>query len=272
MKFIPWILAILFAWISLPAQAIHSDKANTSLHPSPLVIVMGEDTYPFEYLDETGTPAGILVDLWREWSIITDTKVQFVSRHWQQSLDQLEQKKADIHIGMTQNQARLKKFDFAKPFTSLNTYLYVHKSLSSKKQISDLVPYQIGIVSGSSHEATLSALEPKLSFKRYQNREQLLQAAVKGELFVFAGIEGYQRNLALEQDIAANFYSSSRILIKKINLAPAVVKGNLDLLNKINHGFELIPAKVIQQIERRWLGYHRQTSGVIIAMQNGVEP
>ncbi|MBB1424987.1 transporter substrate-binding domain-containing protein [Shewanella sp. SG44-2] len=272
MKFIPWILAMLFAWISLPAQAIHSDKTELSVDHVPLVIVMGEDTYPFEYLDEKGSPAGILVDLWREWSIITDTKVQFVSRHWQQSLDQLEQKKADIHIGMSQNQARLKKFDFAKPFTSLNTYLYIHKSLSSKKQISDLVPYQVGIVSGSSHEATLLALEPKLSFKRYQNREQLLQAAVKGELFVFAGIEGYQRNLALEQDIAANFYSSSRILIKKINLAPAVVKGDLDLLNKINQGFELIPAKVIQQIERRWLGYHRQTTGVIIAMQNGVEP
>ena len=121
---------------------------------------------------------------------------------------------------MSQNQARLKKFDFAKPFTSLNTYLYIHKSLSSKKQISDLVPYQIGIVSGSSHEATLSALEPKLSFKRYQNREQLLQAAVKGELFVFAGIEGYQRNLALEQDIAAQFLQLIAHTHQKNQLSP----------------------------------------------------
>jgi diguanylate cyclase (GGDEF)-like protein len=272
LKFIPWILALVFACFSIPAQALHSDEIDKPVENKPLIIVMGEDTYPFEYLDERGTPAGILVDLWREWSIITDTKVQFVARHWQQSMNQLEQKKADVHIGMSQNNVRLKKFDFAKSFTSLNTYLYVHKSINSKKKISDLIPYQVGIVTGSSHEATLSALEPKLRFKRYQNREQLLQAAVNGELFVFAGIEGYQRNLALEQDIAANFYSSSRILIKKINLSPAVVKGDQALLNKINNGFELIPAKVIQQIERRWLGYHRQTSGVIIAMQNGVEP
>lgn len=269
MKFIPWIFAIVFALALSPAQAMHSDKVDTSV---PLVIVMGEDTYPFEYLNENGTPSGILVDLWREWSVITDTKVQFVSRHWQQSLDQLEQRQADIHIGMSKNSARLKKFDFAKPFTSVNSYLFVHKSLNSKKQISDLVPYQIGVVTGSSHEATLSALEPKLSFKHYQNREQLLQAAVNGELFVFAGMEGYQRNLTLEQDIAANFYSSSRIPIEKINISPAVAKGDQDLINKINHGFELIPPNVIQQIERRWLGYHRQTSGVIIAMQNGVEP
>ncbi|WP_137226971.1 transporter substrate-binding domain-containing protein [Shewanella sp. MEBiC00475] len=272
MKFIPWILAILFTWTSLPVQATDFDKNDLVDQQSPLIIVMGEDTYPFQYLDDKGTPAGILVDLWREWSVFSGTKVQFVSRHWQQSLEQLEENKADVHIGMSQNEARLEKFDFANSFTSVNTYLYVHKSLNSKKQISDLVPYQIGIVTGSSHEATLSALEPKLSFKRYQNREQLLQAAVNGDLFVFASTEGYQRNLELEQDIAANFYSSSRILIKKINLSPAVSKGNTELINKINRGFELIPAKITKQIERRWLGYHRQTSGVVIAMQNNVEP
>ncbi|MGX9460313.1 diguanylate cyclase domain-containing protein [Shewanella sp. A14] len=272
MKFIPWILAILIACFSLTATALYPDVTDISDPQPPIIVVMGEDTYPFEYLNEKGIPAGIMVDLWREWSIVTGTKVQFVSRHWQQSLDQLEQHKSDAHIGMSQNKLRLAKFDFAKPITSLNTYLYVHKSLGNKKQVSDLVPYQIGVVMGSSHEQTLLAIEPKLSFKHYQNREQLLQAAVKGELFVFAGIEGYQRNLALEQDIAANFYSSSRILIKKIHLSPAVVKGNQKLIDKINHGFELIPTQVIQKIERRWLGYHRQTSGVIIAMQSGVEP
>jgi diguanylate cyclase (GGDEF)-like protein len=272
LKFIPWILAIVFSCFSIPAQALHSDKIDKPVKSKPLIIVMGEDTYPFEYLDATGAPAGILVDLWREWSIITNTKVQFVARHWQQSMNQLEQKKADVHIGMSQNNARLNKFDFAKPFTSLNSYLFVHKSINTKKNISDLVPYQIGIVTGSSHEATLLAIEPKLSFKRYLNREQLLQAAAKGELFIFAGIEGYQRNVAVEQDIVANFYSSSRILITKVDLSPAVVKGDLALINKINHGFELILPEVIQQIERRWLGYHRQTAGVIIAMQNGAEP
>ncbi|GGP38137.1 deoxyguanosine kinase [Shewanella saliphila] len=255
----------------LPAYGFHND--DNALEPaSPLIIVMGEDTYPFEYLDDKGNPAGILVDLWREWSIVSDTKIRFVTRHWQQSLDQLEQHNADVHIGMTITEARAKKFDFATPFTSLNTYLYLHKSLNSKKQISDLIPYQIGIVDGSSHEAMLRSIEPRLSFKRFTNREQLLQAAAKDELLVFAGIEGYQRNLALEQDIAANFYSSSRILIKKVQLVPAVVKGNQALVDNINHGFGLISPQTIKHIERRWLGYHKQTSGVIIAMQTGVEP
>lgn len=271
MKLIPWALALFMWMLILPAYGFHNDD-NTSEQPTPLIIVMGEDTYPFEYLDDKGNPAGILVDLWREWSTVSDTKIRFVTRHWQQSLDQLEQHNADVHIGMTITEARANKFDFATPFSSLNTYLYVHKSLNSKKQIHDLIPYQIGIVDGSSHEAMLRAIEPRLSFKRFTNREQLLQAAAKDELLVFAGIEGYQRNLALEQDIAANFYSSSRILIKKVQLVPAVVKGNQALVDKINHGFGLISPQTIKHIERHWLGYHKQTSGIIIAMQTGVEP
>ena len=255
-----------------PVIAVHADSETTTHSSEPLVIVMGEDTYPFEYLDEHGNAAGILVDMWREWSTITNTRIQFVARNWQASLTQLEQKHADVHIGMAETAERQSVFDFAKPFTTLNTYLYVHKSLNSKKQISDLIPYQIGIVDGSSHEVMLKQLEPRLSFKRYKNREQLLQATANGDLFVFAGIEGYQRNVALEQDIAANFYSSSRILIKKVGLSPAVSKGNQALIDKINQGFELISPNVIKQIERRWLGYHKQTSGVVIAMQNGVEP
>ncbi len=238
----------------------------------PLVIVLGEDTYPYQYLDEQGNAAGILVDMWNQWSTVTNTKVRFVSRHWQDSLDQLAQNNADVHIGMAKTKARSAAFDFAKPITSLNTYLYVHKSIKSKKQFSDLIPYQIGIVEGSSHEVMLQQLEPRLSYKRYKNRNQLLAAADKGELYVFAGIEGYQRNDPLEQDIAANFYSSSRILIQKVDLFPAVNKGNKTLIRKINEGFALISPSVIKQIERRWLGYHKQTSGVVIAMQNGVEP
>ena len=258
--------------LCLPAVAVHTDENTKQYSSEPLLIVMGEDTYPFEYLDEHGNAAGILVDMWREWSTVTNTKIRFVARDWQSSLTQLEQKHADVHIGMSETTDRLRVFDFAQPLTTINAYLYIHKSINSKKSINDLIPYQIGIVSGSSHEAMLKELEPRLSFKHYKNREQLLQAASNGDLFVFAGIEGYQRNVALEQDIAANFYSSSRLLIKKIGLSPAVNKGNQALIDKINQGFELISPKVVKQIERRWLGYHKQTSGVVIAMQNGVEP
>ncbi|MCL1157230.1 transporter substrate-binding domain-containing protein [Shewanella inventionis] len=272
MKLIYWVLTFVLMSLSLPASAVHANEQSRLNPPKPLVVVLGEDTYPFQYLDKQGNPAGILVDMWREWSIVTNTKVQFVARHWQASLDQLEHNNADIHIGMSQTAARANLFDFAMPFTSLNAYLYVHKSIVNKKQVSDLIPYQIGVVAGSSHEVMLHELEPRLSFKRYKNRKQLLQAAAKGDLFVFAGIEGYQRNVELEQDIAANFYSSSRIFIKKVNLSPAVIKGNQTLLDKINAGFELISPKVIKQIERRWLGYHKQTSGVVIAMQTGIEP
>lgn len=77
--------------------------ASFSLHAEtekPLVLVMGEDSYPYQFVDDSGQPQGVLVDLWQEWSRVTATPVVFVARHWQDSLQQLARGDADIHIGM----------------------------------------------------------------------------------------------------------------------------------------------------------------------------
>jgi len=235
-------------------------------------IVMGQDTYPFQYMDDSGQPAGILVDLWREWSLVTSIPVSFEVRNWQQSLDSVRNGQYDVHIGMSPNDSRKAFFDFANPISSLQTFLFVHKSIGDKHRLTDLLPYQIGIVDGSSHEQTLLAMNTDFSFRKYPNREALLLAAVNGEVLVFAGIEGFQRNMSLEQNIATEYYISSRIPIDKTDISPAIAKGHPALLATINAGFAAIDAQQIERIERRWLGYHRENAGVLIAMQTNVEP
>jgi len=235
-------------------------------------LVLGEDSYPFQYIDDTGKPAGILVDLWREWSLVTNIPVSFEVRNWQQSLESVKNGQFDVHIGMSPNDSRKLYFDFADPISSLQTFLFVHKSIGTKNNFNDLLAYQIGIVDGSSHEQSLLAKNANFSFRKYPSREAVLSAAAKGEILVFAGIEGFQRNMSLEQDIATEYYISSRIPIDKTDISPAIAKGNPILLATINAGFAAIDAQQIERIERRWLGYHRDNAGVLIAMQTNIEP
>ncbi|MDP5146606.1 transporter substrate-binding domain-containing protein [Shewanella sp. ULN5] len=272
MKLIGRLLFCILLWSyswDVTAADTHNTENATVNHVS---IVLGQDTYPFQYMDDSGKPAGILVDLWREWSLVTSIPVTFEVRNWQESLDSVKSGQFDVHIGMTPNDSRMAYFDFANPITSLQTYLFIHNSISAKHQLSDLVPYQIGIVDGSSHEQSLLTINPNFSFRKYPNREALLKAAVNGEVLVFAGIEGFQRNMSLEQDIAAEYYISSRIPIDKTVISPAVPKRHPKLLEIINAGFTAIDAIQIERIERRWLGYHRENTGVLIAMQTNVEP
>ncbi|MDR6964539.1 transporter substrate-binding domain-containing protein [Shewanella putrefaciens] len=266
MKFVVYLIVILCSYLlSITGQA-------SPLPNEPLIIVMGEDSFPYQYVDSEGEPTGLLVDLWKEWAKQTHTEVVFVARHWNESLTQLEKGKAHAHLGMGITPEREQLFDFATPIADVDAYLYLHKSLRSKKSIKELIPYQIGVVAGSYHEAQLQRMESKLVLKRYESREKLLAGVASSEIVVFAGLEGYLKDPASSQDISANFPNTARIKIKSVQFVPATVKGNQALVDKINRGFMALDPQFIQQTERRWLGIHRQKSGLIIAMQQGVEP
>ena len=266
MKFVIHLIVILCScFLSITGQA-------SPLPDEPLIVVMGEDSFPYQYVDNDGEPTGLLVDLWKEWAKQSHTQVVFVARHWHESLDQLRQGKAQVHIGMGKTPEREQEFDFAEPIADVGTFLYLHKSLQGKKSIKELIPFQIGVVAASSHEAELHRIEPQLVFKRYESREKLLAGVAAGEIMVFAGLEGYLKDPASSQEIAANYPNTARIQIKAMQFVPAVKKGNLDLVDRINKGFTALDPHFIQQTERRWLGYQRQQAGIVISMQLGAEP
>ncbi|NMH63868.1 transporter substrate-binding domain-containing protein [Shewanella salipaludis] len=252
--------------------AIDAAKGNAGHNPPPLVIVAGEDSYPFQFLDERGEVAGLLIELWQEWSRVTATPVVFVVRHWSESMEQLRQGHAQVHIGLGKTVQRSSEFDFSAPISEVGTYLYLHKSLKDKKQFKDLLPYQIGVVADSAHIPELQRLQPGLMLKTYPSREALLEAVSRGDLYIFAGMEGYLRDQGLQQDIMNGFPANIRIAIKKTPIRAAVRKGEQKLLAQIDSGFARLDKGFIQQAERRWLGYQRQQAGIRIAMPLGAEP
>ena len=261
-----FIKLLSFLLISFFTSELYADEDK------PLVLVMGEDSYPYQFVDEKGKPHGILIDLWEAWSQQADTEVVFVSRHWHDSLKQLSQGDADAHVGLAQTSVRSEIFDFAHQISQVRTYLYLHKNLSDKSTFSDLIPYQVGIVSGSSHEAELLALEPKLSFKRYNSRHSLLKGVIEGEVHVFAGMEGYLRDNNLNRQVVSLFPIKNRLLIKESPLHPAVIKSDLKTLDKINLGFAAIPRQRFAAIEERWLGINQQKRGITVATTLNIEP
>ncbi|MBB1267814.1 diguanylate cyclase domain-containing protein [Shewanella sp. SR44-3] len=270
MKWLTLILSCVFLLLSSNLEAV--TLKPTLSQEAPLTLVLGEGSYPLQFLTEEGEPAGLLVDLWRQWSIKTGIEVVFVARHWRDSLNQIHKNPNTIHVGMAITAPRQQRYHFANPISTINSYLYLHSDIAAKTSIQQLIPFQIGVVAGSSHESTLKAIEPKLTFRRYLNREAMLEGVSKGEVYVFAAIEGYQRGLVLEKNIGESFSASTRILIENASLAPAIGSDDPGLISTINEGFSLLTPLDIERIERRWLGYHRKTTGIVIAAQAGVEP
>jgi diguanylate cyclase (GGDEF)-like protein len=278
MKWMKIILLGLFVYFPMVSYGFHDDGLSAtsaemdSGDNKPLKLILGEGSYPIQFLDENGEPAGLLVDLWKEWSIITGTEVVFIARHWQDSLKQIQLDTNSVHVGMAMTPERNAEFFFANPISNIQSYLYLHSDIVNKTQFSELVPFQIGIVAGSAHESALRQREPKLTFRRYSNREALFEGVARGEVYVFAGIDGYQRGQLLEKDIGRYFSSAGRMAIENVALAPAIGVNNPELLAKINQGFQKITKETVERVEKRWLGYRRQTNGIVIAMQTNIEP
>ncbi|WP_323128527.1 diguanylate cyclase domain-containing protein [Shewanella cyperi] len=264
--------AFLSAFLVLLACSFSTLAAPAQPERQPLIMVMGEDSFPFQFLDDEGQPAGLLVDFWREWGRITGQPLVFVARHWQDSLDQLAKGKADIHIGMAQTPQREALFDFIAPVSEVNTYLYLHQELTARKQLNQLLPFQIGIVSGSSHEPELKAQVPGLQFRYFPSREDLLGAALAGELAVFAGMDGYLRDQQQQEQLMTLFPVANRLLIKQTKIHPAINKQKPQLKKLIEDGIAAMDPDFIRINERRWLGFQRHQAGLAIAMQVGVEP
>ncbi|WP_256717897.1 transporter substrate-binding domain-containing protein [Shewanella sp. UCD-KL12] len=258
----------LFAAIllALPSMLIWAQESE------PLVIVMGEDSYPYQYVDDMGEARGLLVDTWKAWSMQVETPVVFVSRHWNDSLKQLSLGHADLHIGMAKTASRSNDFLFADQISSVNTYLYLHRDLQQINNFSEISPYQVGIVSGSSHETELLAQSPSMIFKRYLNRDKLLQGVIKGEVKIFAGMEGYLRDHQLNKQIIDQFPLSNRLLIKQVPIRPAINLTNKALLDKVNNGFAMLESAIFTEIEQRWTGIDQSQVGISIATAMNLEP
>ncbi|MCE9778114.1 diguanylate cyclase domain-containing protein [Shewanella algae] len=268
MKSLTSLLSLLCVLVCLPLDAATQVQSPAK----PLVIVMGEDSYPYQFVDDAGQAQGILVDLWQEWSRVNQRPITLVARHWNDSLKQLKEGKADVHLALALTPEREAEFEFAKPISRIDTYLYLHSELRHKDSFEKLLPYRIGIVKGSSHESDLKAQESGLSFALYPGRDALLKAVSRGEIKVFAGMEGYLRDRQLARSIAQQYPTANRMLIKHSPVAPAVAKGRQALVAEIDSGFAQITPEFIVQTQRRWLGYRADQHGITVAMPLNMEP
>lgn len=121
MKLVLQLIVILCCVLS--NSTVNASQGQTE----SLIVVMGEDSFPYQFVDNDGEATGLLVDLWKEWGKRTHTPLVFVARHWNESLAQLQQGKAQVHIGMGKTPEREQRFDFADAIANVSTYLYLHK-------------------------------------------------------------------------------------------------------------------------------------------------
>ncbi|ELP5727725.1 sensor domain-containing diguanylate cyclase [Vibrio vulnificus] len=208
---------------------------------------------PFSYIAEDGMPRGILIDLWKLYGEKNGVDIEFVLLDWSDSLQAVEDGRADVHAGMLWSEPRDKRFDFASPIMTINTQLY----LSQRIITTDLNYFLtgdgnrgVGVVEGGYEEYFVEKSFPKLPIVRFKNNRLMMEAAFREE------IDAFVADLQV-----ANFYlyttAQSVAFIPALYLysgeiRPAVAQGNA-FLETIDQGFKTIGKEEIEKTINSWI-------------------
>ncbi len=248
-------------------------STGTSASPDRISIAYSKDSVPFHFSDESGQPAGIIIDLWRLWSEKTGIAIDFRAADWDETLSMVGSGAANAHAGLFFNKERDKFLDYGVALTKTDTHYFSHVALPPIKEIDALAAYRVGVLDGDYVEGYLKERLPKGAVIPFSDYDAIMNALQKGTLLVFAadtptGLFHLDKN-----GLISEFTFVSEKPLYQNDWFVAVQEGNKALIEVINRGMALITDEEKRDINRRWIAYGDEGSkALIISMDRAYAP
>ncbi|EKF9834243.1 sensor domain-containing diguanylate cyclase [Vibrio cholerae] len=241
-------LLLMIAWPLLFGSMSEAVERQT------LTIANSKAWKPYSYLDEQGQPSGILIDFWLAFGEANHVDIQFQLMDWNDSLEAVKLGKADIQAGLIRSPSRLAYLDFAEPLLTIDTQLYVHRTLLGDKLdtlLSGAMNVSLGVVKGGFEQEFMQREYPQLKLIEYANNELMMSAAKRRELDGFVA-DTQVANFYIVVSNGAKDFTPVKFLYSE-ELRPAVAKGNRDLLEQVEQGFAQLSSNEKNRILSRWV-------------------
>lgn len=242
-----FLLITLFTILFLPAESAFANNEK------PLLIVGDESYAPFEFLDSTGKPNGIFVDIWKKWSEKTGIPVEYRLMKWSEALEMVKTGKADAAGGLFRTEEREKTLIFSKSYMEIQTHVFFHKNIYGLHGIHDLKGFRIGVVREDSSEQFIKNNLPGSNLVLFSTYSELVDAAIKGDIRVFVADTPVALFHLSKYETGRDFnHTLDPLYSSKVHSAAA--KNHLDTLNRINAGFAKLEDSEIEKIISDWAG------------------
>ncbi|MBI9079888.1 MAG: transporter substrate-binding domain-containing protein [Pseudodesulfovibrio sp.] len=140
---------------------------------------------PFEMTDKKGKLVGFDVDMVTEMAKAMGVKLELINTAWDGIIPALLSNKFDIIAsGMTVNQERNLKINFATPYIVAGQTALIHKSYADKvKSWKDLNNEELIITSklGTTGEQAVKRLFPKAQYKSFETESEAMLEVMNGK-------------------------------------------------------------------------------------------
>jgi len=228
----------------------------------PITVACCSDCVPFQFQDDQGRPAGMIIDLWRLWSKKTGIKIEFQTAIWSETLRRVKEGKNQVHAGLFYSDERDHYLDFGATLCRTDTNVFLQRDLPLIATVDDLAGYRVGVVAGDYVETYLKKRLPPHSVASYSDYAALMTDLRNEKLKAFAADTPTGIYQLKRYELLQKFKIFATHLLYSNAWRLAVAEGNAGLLETLNHGMELISAVEREEIVRRWAGMVSRTDRV----------
>jgi PAS domain S-box-containing protein len=242
-------MLFLAIFVDIDSAPVYSQQKKPA---DRLVIAISSDFKPYSFLDYTGKPAGLFVDIWQLWSRKTGNKIEFITSDWKTSVENLKSGKADIHSGLASSPERAAWLSSAKKLYEVETALFYPVRSGKIRDITSFYGKTIAAVKGTKTEKFLSLNYPKIQIISCTNRLELLKVTQEGKTAGFVAFEMVGKSLINDQGVSGEFAVLDSVFEKE-NLYPSIRKENIELSARIDKSFGQLSNAELAEIEARWI-------------------
>jgi|GEM_PF-2279238 len=247
---------LVIGWLELLAtaglaQTTSSGPINLTPQISSLYVVQDHRWAPLAFRNQQGQPDGLIIDIWRLLGQKMQRPVEFELLDWQHTLHKVRDSRAHIHGGLVQSEERASYLDFSEPLFQLRTAIFIDtKKILNALDVDDLNGVQIGVIAGGYEEEFVRAHYPQLILHLYNNNEQLVAAAVRGDIPAF--VADYPVGMYYLARSTPDKFRVLSVLYSR-NVQAAVARGNQAALKEINDVIAQITPEEMAAITQKWI-------------------
>lgn len=218
-----------------------------------LTVAYRLDSAPLQFKNDQGHADGMIIDLWRLWSLKTGVPVHFTGAYNKEAQEMVGSGAADVNAGLFESAKRSEEFDFSESIFSSTYYIFHRPGLSVNQTLDSFKSVAIGVTRGSYHEKYLRREFPQFKLSVFDGYKALFAAAEKGTIQAFVTQPNYlsyylknkKSNMAYKR-FSTPFYTK--------DYKAAVNKGDKATLSLINKGLELVSFEDRRTIMQYWEG------------------
>lgn len=238
-------------------MAVTATVADEQRSEAPLAIAISSDFEPYAFLNAEGEPAGMFVDFWQLWAQKTGRPIKFIPSDWKSSLENLQNRTADIHSGLVYSPERHAWLGDIHSFYEVEFRLFYPVKAGKISSLGELSGQTVAVVRGTQPEQFLKSSYPAIRILSCDTREELVKATREGQARAFILITQVGSAVIDRMGVSGEFEMLDTVLFRE-KIGPGVLRSNAALLAVVDEGMNAISGEEWAEAEARWIPDPRQ--------------